>query len=323
MNESEIATFIIPVYIQNDDQLRFLEETIQGIKKQTDDRWVAVFVEDCSPYEGVKELLKKYQAKDSRIHVIELKSRITTGSCRNIGIEWACNRNYPFILFNDADDVPHSRRVEVVRNTFSQFPNIGVVYSGFKVIDEHNNLVSMDKLSAPIREIIESLEEHPPQGRNCWYKIGIFSGYSNITSSTSVRTDLAMTELFPDEMVSEDSHTWLRYAARSEFYYTPDIPTCYRIPSYVKRQSSASYVDNFNIEKARVDYDGFSKALDIVEQKGTITSSSRNLIESEFLLRLSEFIGRDNDFTLAYKIAMQAKQKLNCAIEQQKLQLIV
>jgi glycosyltransferase involved in cell wall biosynthesis len=311
MNNKNKVTFITPVYVKDHNGLSFLESTIRGMKSQTDIDWQAIFIDDCSPIEETREVLLKHQLDDERIHVILLENRKSTGMCRNIGIQWAEKNSSSIVLFNDADDISHPDRVKIVRRIFRERPNAMVVYSGLTVIDENDHLVPNNKISEPIMEILESISNQPPQGPNCWYKLGLEAGYTNITSSTAVRTRLAIEEPFPDEFISEDCHTWYRYAAKGDFYYTDEIPTLYRIPSYVIRQSSNSYVDNFNFVKSRVDWDGFSKALDIAISKNVIESSSRLLIEAKFLLRLSESMGRDNDYELAYKIAMQAKETLS------------
>jgi len=38
------------------------------------------------------------------------------------------DNGYPFIMYNDADDISHPRRVEVVRAAFSANPLVDLVY---------------------------------------------------------------------------------------------------------------------------------------------------------------------------------------------------
>ena len=308
--KSEYATFVVPTYVQNENGLKFLQETIQGMQSQTDSRWQAIFVEDCSPFGQVKSFFEKCVESDERINVIYLKKRESTGNCRNIGINWAHEKKSDIILFNDADDISHPMRVEVVKDIMESNSKIHVVYSGINIINENNEFVD-DKLVSPlILEILESIRNNPPAGANCWYHIGVSSGYTNLTSTTSVRTCLAMQEKFPNEFASEDAHTWYRYAARGDFYYDPRIPTMYRVPTYAKTSTSRSYVDNFNLTKARVDKEGFFRALDIAIENGTVEKDMRSIIEAKFLLRLSESMGKTNDFALSYELALQANEKL-------------
>jgi hypothetical protein len=57
-----------------------------------------------------------------------------------------------------------------------------------------------------------------------WIAIGTETGYVNHTSSTAVRTDVALAHPFPDERVSEDAHTWLRYSAGGARFAYLDAP---------------------------------------------------------------------------------------------------
>jgi len=308
--ENNIATFVIPAYIKSKVYLNFLEETLQRLIRQTDGNWNAIIIEDCSPEREVEELIAKYKNLDSRINVIYLKERKTTGECRNLGIKWAERNGSNMILFNDADDLSHHNRVKWVRDFFENNSQASVIYSTVEIIDEHSKVVTEDKLAPAIREILDGLKNNPPVGANCWYKIGLQTGYINVTSSTSVRIELAVKELFPDEFVSEDSHTWYRYAARGEYYFTENCHCQYRIPSFVVRQSSNSYVNDFNRNKVKVDVDGFHCALEIALKNEVINKSSMELIELKFLMRLMESMGKDGRLDLVYDIAMQCKEKL-------------
>lgn len=305
-----MASFVIPAYIKNETYLNFLKETLDGLINQSDEKWNAIVIEDCSPEKKVRNLLNHYMSVDKRIHCIFLDTKKTTGMCRNIGIKWAKSKGSDIILFNDADDISHRDRLKRVKSIFRDNPNVSVVYTNIKIIDEFSDEVPKTSISPPILEILDGLKENQPVGKNCWYDIGLITGYINVTSATSVRIELAVQELFPDEYVSEDSHTWFRYAARGEFFFINEALTYYRIPSFVTRQSSDSYVEDFNLVKNRVDLDGFSRALDIVIQKGVLNQANRNLLEAKFLLRLAESMGKDGRLDLAFDLAMKCKEKL-------------
>lgn len=305
------ATFVIPLYIEKDIYLRFLEETLQSLLNQTDQDWNAILIDDCSTLPKVKELINKYMQLDKRFNCIYLTERKTTGACRNFGIEWAYNNNSSFILFNDADDISQPTRLSKVRSIMEENLDISVVYTNVRVINEDSNFVERENIAPPILEILDSLNGAPVVGQDCWYDIGINTGYINVTSATAVRTKLAMKELFPDEYVSEDSHTWYRYAAESKFYYINEALTNYRIPSFVKRQSSASYVSDFNACKLKVDIQGFDKALDIAKQAGRIDQKNYWLIRAKFLMRIAQSMGNDGRYDLAFQASMECKKTLN------------
>lgn len=305
------AVFVVPAYITDKVYLHFLEETLQSFLNQTDDNWEAIIVDDNSDEAGTREMLEKYMEMDERIHAVFLDKRRSTGFCRNIGIQWANEHGAAYVLFNDADDISHKERVKDVRSVFCNHPEADVIYSNVNIIDEHANVIEQSKLSPAIVEILDALKDNPPQGGDCWYDFGIRTGYVNITSATAVRMALATKELFPDEMVSEDFHTWFRYAAQGNIYYINRKLTNYRIPSFVKRQSSSRYVDDFNLNKMRVDMDGFGKALDIAMSRGRIDEHDRNMIEVKFLVRLAESMGNNQRYDLAYQVFMQCKERIS------------
>lgn len=305
------ATFVIPLYIEKSVYLGFLEETLQSLMGQTDKNWNAILIDDCSPLSEVKETISKYMQLDQRIHCIFLTERKSTGACRNLGIEWAYNNKSSFVLFNDADDIAHPTRLCKVRSIFEENQDISVVYTNVKIINENTDFVERGSISPAILEILDELNDAPPVGDNCWYDIGVKAGYINVTSATAVKTELAMKELFPDEYVSEDSNTWYRYAARGKLYYINEALTFYRLPSFVKRQSSASYVSDFNACKLKVDIEGFDKALDIARQAGKIDQDNYYLIRAKFLMRLAQSMGNDGRYDLAYQVSMECQKTLN------------
>ena len=306
----ETYTFVIPAYIRQGDGKRFLCDVIEGMKLQDDQNWQAIIVNDNSPVDGIIELLDAQCRDDGRINYINLDERKSTGVCRNIGIEWAAKRDSPVIMFNDADDISAPGRVGTLRRIFRERGHVDVVYSDFYVIDQNKKPVQKGQLSPGITEILDALKD-PPEGPDCWYSFGLEKGYTNITSATNVRTKLAMAEPFPDEFVSEDMHTWFRYAARGEFLFVEGISTAYRIPSYVKRQSSVEYVEDFARTKMRVDKDGFQAALQQALKGRQIDRKDRYLIEAKFLINLSESMGKVNRLDLVYELSLDIRKLLD------------
>ena len=304
-----IATFVIPAYIESSIYLNFLDECIQGLINQTDSNWNAIIIDDCSPQKEIRDLLKKYSS-DSRINSISLSERRSTGYCRNIGIEWAQKHHSEYILYNDADDISDCNRVKWVKKIFEENPNVDVIYSPVRIIDEMSNPVDHSNLSPGIVEVVNAFENDPPKGKDCWKDIGLRTGYVNVTSATSVRTNLAVKEKFPDEYVSEDSHTWYRYAANGEFYFSEKIHSMYRLPTFVKRQSSEKYVQDFNLNKIRVDLDGYSKAIDIAIKKENISEADRLMLEIRFIMRLIESMGKVNRLDLVYELAKECNKRI-------------
>lgn len=299
------AAFIIPHYADEGTMKSsriVLEDTIEGLHAQTDSNWKAIIVDDCSTDKNAVRYLnsikKNYAGK---IEVQFLPKNVGPGICRNIGILWAQKERHDIVLFNDSDDISHPQRLEIVREIFENDQEIGLIYSTFIVIDESNNITPLEKISQPILEILETHKCAPLEGKDVWIRMGTDTGYTNKTSSTAVRTNIAYNCPFPGERASEDYHTWMRMSAYGAYYrYTPLIPTKYRIPSFMKYQMSRTRLgpSNFNKIKCRVDSDGFFKAIEIALLKGSIQPQDIPLLKAKFYRRLASSMQKDNESAL-------------------------
>lgn len=252
-------------------------------------------------------LKKQYYPK---IDVIFLDQNVGPGTSRNLGVLKALKRGCSIILFNDSDDISHPRRLEVVKKMFNESPDVAVIYSTFKVIDENNILTPVERISSPIVEILESYLQ-PLEGKDTWIKMGTETGIVNITSSTAVRIKFAYQCPFPDEKASEDFHTWMRMSASgASFKYTSLIPTKYRIPSFLKYQSSRTRIgqSNFNQIKARVDSDGFSKSVEIALLRNIIKPEETPILKAKFYKRLAKTMERQMENELAKDLLNKSAQ---------------
>ena len=234
--------FIIPHHIENTQEQNkkiLITDTIEGLFAQTDGNWNATIVVDGYPESRdgkyLRDLKKKFYPK---IDIIFLDGVVGPGVARNLAIIRAIEQGNSIILFNDADDISHPKRLEVVKSIFLENPEVDVIYSTFEVIDENNQETPRNRISSPILEILESHEDNPIEGRNVWVKMGTYTGYTNATSSTAVRAKFAYQCPFPNERASEDFHTWMRMSALgADFKYTSLIPTKYRILSFTEVSS--------------------------------------------------------------------------------------
>ncbi len=319
------ATFVMAHWRQDNDASRIhLEEAIDGICRQTDDNWQLVIIDDKSPCQEAIEYLKIISEKNpEKIKVIFKETNDGPGICRNIGIEWAYKHNSHIILFNDADDISDPKRLETVRRIFCENPEANVVYSTFSVIDENSNPVNESKLTPSILEILEGHKNNPIQGKNAWILIGTELGYTNLTSSPSVKTAVAYKYPFPSERVSEDQHAWLRYSAGGGcFIYSGDIPSLYRIPQGTPTVSR-SRINEYYVQKAEVDTKGFLEAIRIAEENGSIPLNERDDLLISFYVKLAETLGREQEYELANQQIVKAtaisKEKTRKVLEKRKL----
>lgn len=306
MNQTrDIVAIILPHFSSPQNPgLENLRKTITSITNQSDNRWKLIIVDDASTLHEAIEYLQNLQAQFSEsISIIYNDCNSGPGYCRNLGIHWAHKNKYPISMFIDSDDICHIDRVKVTRRIFSENKMASVVYSTFRVIDEHDLVVPEEKLSPSIREILASHKNTPPQGKNAWIDIGTKMGYTNLTSATSVKTEIAFKYPFPPERVSEDAHTWFRYSAGGQdFVYTDEIPTLYRIPSDTAGSTSRTREGgkhSFYKKMSEVDESGFREAIDLAIKNKKITNSQIHDLLIGYYLKQCETMILENEIEIA------------------------
>lgn len=286
---NKTAVFIMPVKINgNENELRFFRASVESIKRQTDSDWLLVMVDDYSNdqkvYDAIDDIRKDLKEK---VHVIYSDKNYGTGIARNKGILYANEVGAPFVLFNDSDDISDPRRLELVRNAFEKDDSVNVVYTSFDVIDENDNLTPVEKIAPTVREIIDGHKSDIVEGENAWINIAIKKKYTNLTSCTAVKTSLAVEEPFPNASVSEDCHTWFRYAAhKGKFVFLREIKGKYRICSGTQSRSRSNNKD-FYEKLFEMDSDGFEQAVKLAKKYGTTGDIDENDIRAGFYVRLA------------------------------------
>ena len=82
----------------------FFVNCIESILNQTYKNFELIIIDDLSTDTSV-EIVKEYQKKDKRIHLIENKRKRYNGGSRNVGIEYALNNlEFDYFCFLDSDD---------------------------------------------------------------------------------------------------------------------------------------------------------------------------------------------------------------------------
>lgn len=310
------AAFVMPHWTENIDASKdHLELAFESIHQQTDTNWHLIIIDDSSPCNKAMSFLKKLRDKaPDRVSLLKTDKNAGPGFSRNLGVELAYQLNFPIILYNDADDLSHKQRLEYVRKIFIEQPETDVVYSTFIVIDEKGDPVLDNTLTGSILEILEG-HNNPLQGNNIWINIGTERGYTNLTSSTAVRTELAYRYPFPKESVSEDYYAWMMYSAGGrEFTYCPEIPSQYRIPQNVD-SSSRARESVFYQEKARMDEKSFRDSIKLAAEKDNHFSNIYVVDDLwvKFYIKLSETLFREKEDKLAMQQIVKA-----CSISYKK-----
>ena len=287
--DKNTAAFAMPVKLSGDElELRLFRKSVESIKRQTDDNWILIMVDDYSDKQNVYDAIDEMKNDlGDKLHVIYSDKNYGFGAARNKGVQCAYEIGASFILFNDSDDISDPRRLELVRKAFDDDKTVNVVYTSFDVIDENDNVVPHDRILMSVREIIDGHQVDIVEGENAWIGIATKKKYTNLTSCTAVRTSLAAEEPFPSASVSEDSHTWVRYAAHpGKFVFLRDIKGGYRICSNVASRSRSNNAD-FYKKMFEVDSAGFEEAVKVAKKYGTMGGLDENDIRTAFYVRLA------------------------------------
>jgi glycosyltransferase involved in cell wall biosynthesis len=299
------AVFITPYYADHRRAGEFLAETVRSIQAQTDTQWRLVIIDDRSPDPATKERMEGIRASDpERIHCMYMPEHVGQGACRNAGANWAQRIGSAFVLFNDADDVSHPQRLARVRAEFDADPDAGLVYSTFEVIDENGQRVERHRLGEPIRQILDAQAANAPRGYHAWKRIGIETGYANLTSTTAVRTSVAIQ--FPFfSMTAEDANAWYRMSGGGvKFAYIEAPLANYRIPSDIKGSQDRQRVgESYYFGKMIAEIAGFFAAADMAIARDEITSEDARHLERDFFLRLSSTLRAEGAHSLADQVA--------------------
>ena len=314
-----IAAFIIPHYSNGDlNELFWLKEALKSVENQSDKDWKVIIVDDVTRDVNVINYLKSLPEKyEDKLEIVFLRNNKGPGNARNVGILRASMLGCPFVLYLDSDDIAPPERLEKTRQAFMTHSSVGIVYSSFDVIDENGKYVEEKNVLPSIHEIQEQLRINPPHGKGVWRKIALETGYINLTSSTSVRTDIALRYPFPTERVSEDYYTWLVYSASGwEYMFLDSLCTKYRIPQGKEGSRTRNVMGGdhlFNLKKSIVDVKGFQKALELACNKGEIRCDDKDILMISFLKRKAESMKKDGENEIArgyYKIADRIEQAI-------------
>lgn len=282
--------FILTSYCCSENDEKYLLEAVHGILNQTDQEFQLILVDDCSPFPSIRKLLDDIVNLDKRITVHVKDKRTGVALSRNYGVVWASQFDAPFVLFNDGDDISAISRLEKTRELFND-ERVDLVYSSYIPIDENSNIRDLSDIVKDVRDIIEGHSNSPPNGSTAWFDLTMKFGYSNLTSTTSVRTSLAIEVPFKPYKFSEDTHAWYRMMALgNQVAFDPSFPTYYRMPtdSYHGIASKDRVGDSVYVEKVRADVEGFLSSLPLAEQTGKIPEHKRGVLLFSFCLRLAE-----------------------------------
>jgi len=123
-------SIVTPVY---NTPLDVLQAAIDSVLAQTVDDWELILVDDLSPDDAVREVLRAAARRDPRVRVIERAENGHIVKASNDGIDAARGE---FIALLDHDDLLVPRALEFVSAAIEAVPEVDYLYSNENKVDE-------------------------------------------------------------------------------------------------------------------------------------------------------------------------------------------
>lgn len=133
--QNKMVSIILPVF----NAERFLPQCLDSILRQTYQDWELIAVDDGSK-DGSMEILKSYEKRDNRIHIISKKNE-GVSIARNVALEHA---HGDYIYFVDSDDIVMPEALMILVKAMES-SKATFVKSDFLPINEHGKQLFINK----------------------------------------------------------------------------------------------------------------------------------------------------------------------------------
>lgn len=133
--QNKMVSVILPVF----NAERFLPQCLDSIFRQTYQEWELIAVDDGSKDRSL-EILKSYEKRDDRIHIISKKNE-GVSIARNVALSQVCGE---YIYFVDSDDIVMQDALSILIRTLES-NNATFVKSDFLPINEHGKQLFINK----------------------------------------------------------------------------------------------------------------------------------------------------------------------------------
>ena len=196
---NELISIIVPVY----NAEKFIEQTIDCVRKQTYTNWELLLIEDSSTDNTLQVMTDLVERLgDTRIHIARQDGDGGAAGARNKGLELAKGR---FITYLDADDywVPEKLEKEV---RFLLDKQAGFVFTGYEFADE--NCKGTGKVV------------HVPQTLNLKQALGNTTIFTSTVMLDTEKIDKKL--MVMPYIKSEDTATWWQILKTGELAYGLD-----------------------------------------------------------------------------------------------------
>lgn len=230
-------TVVMPVY----NVEPYVKASVESVLAQSFDNFELLIIDDGGTDRSI-DICREFV--DPRMRIISQKNRGLAGA-RNTGIRYA---RAGIIAFLDSDDLWHRHKLARHFEHLSQRPEVGVSYSGARLIDDDGRDVGIDQL--PKLTGIQS--------KDIYLRNPVSNGSTPVIRRAALDEIARPSPLHPGEQVwfdehlrqSEDIDCWLRIALLSSWKFEgiPGPLTAYRVnagglsANVVKQFDSWTYV---------------------------------------------------------------------------------
>jgi glycosyltransferase involved in cell wall biosynthesis len=239
MNSNLTVSVVIPAY--NAD--KYIEESINSVITQTYPIMEIIIVNDGST-DNTKSILNKYEFLYENVTCIH-QDNMGLSNARNSGIKKSAG---DFIAFLDSDDLWEDNKIELQVELFLSHPELGLVYSGYKLCDENSNTyeghitnpkVSGDVLNALLSEgnLISGSGSSVLIRQEVFDDVGMFD--SNLAFAEDLDMWIRISEKYkvdfvPEKLVIIRTHLASMQSKYSSYYalFMANLPLYYKHSKY-------------------------------------------------------------------------------------------
>lgn len=131
---SPLFSIVTPVY---EPPVDVLGDTIASVLAQDFQDWEWILVDDCSPTEAVRELIREHASRDPRIRLVERETNGHIVAASNDGIDAARGE---FIVLLDHDDLLTPEALSANAERIAATEDVDYLYSDEDKVDDEGNL---------------------------------------------------------------------------------------------------------------------------------------------------------------------------------------
>ena len=193
------VSIVLPSY----NGARYLRESIDSCLNQTLADLELIIVDDCSMDE-TPDILKSYN--DPRMLIIRHDVNKKLPGALNTGFAASCG---DYLTWTSDDNLYHPNALEVMVQALDSRPDLGLVYSGCRLVDEFGALIRIDMAEPP-----ELLRQKSVVGACFLYRRTVYEQIGDYNA---------------DLFRIEDYEYWLRIAQHCQIAALSDILYDYRV----------------------------------------------------------------------------------------------